>query len=192
MNCSVLGISFSSIIIEAIMYFMMMGYNIHKGYPFSIYGENVFLGVSNIFIIACFFLFSKDKKLGTYIKGTLLLFGISGPLIFQLAPSFVIENSLWLGMIAFMMSRYEQIRENAKNQSTGNLSLLTTFLNFGGNIARSFTILTEASGDVLYLISNVLPIFVNGFILLQFILYWNNKISYEAVIEVSRDRKGSL
>lgn len=69
---------------------------------------------------------------------------------------------------------------------------MTTFLNFGGNIARSFTILTEASGDILYLISNVLPIFVNGFILLQFILYWNNKLSYEAVIEVSRDRKGSM
>jgi mannose-P-dolichol utilization defect protein 1 len=88
MNCSILGISFSSIVIEAIMYFMMMGYNIHKGYPFSIYGENVFLGVSNIFIMACFFVFCKEKKYSTYIKGTLLLFGISIPLIFQLAPNF--------------------------------------------------------------------------------------------------------
>jgi len=164
------------------MYFLMMAYNIHKGYPFSIYGENVFLGISNLFIISFFFLFSEDKKYGTYIKGLLFLTGVFVPLIFQLVPGFIIDNSLWLGMTAFMISRLEQIRENFKNNSTGNLSLLTTFLNFGGNIARAFTILTEASGDFLYLLSNVIPIFVNGFLLIQFFMYWNNVINYTPMI----------
>ena len=75
----------------------------------------------------------------------------------------------------------EQVRENHKNKSTGNLSFLTSFMNFGGNVARTFTVLTEASGDTMFLISNILPIFVNGYILIQFFLYWNNTINYEPV-----------
>lgn len=88
-----------------------------------------------------------------------------------------------MGYNLVLLSRYEQIRENYKNKSTGNLSFLTTFLNFGGNIARSFTILTEASGDILYLFSNLMPIMVNGFILVQFLMYWNNAIEYEDLTE---------
>lgn len=80
-----------------------------------------------------------------------------------------------------LVSRLEQVRENHKNKSTGNLSFVSSILNFGGNIARTFTVLTEAGGDTLFLISNVLPIFVNGYIVLQFIMYWNNKINYEPI-----------
>jgi mannose-P-dolichol utilization defect protein 1 len=69
------------------------------------------------------------------------------------------------------------VRENYRNKSTGNLSFLTVVLNFGGNIARTFTVLTEAGNDIIFLISNALPIVVNGIILLQFILYWNNTIT---------------
>lgn len=78
----------------------MMGYNIHKGYPFSIYGENVFLGASNVFIVGCFFLFCKEKRYGYYAKGSIILLAVAVPLICQMTPTVVIENSLWLGMIA--------------------------------------------------------------------------------------------
>lgn len=70
------------------------------------------------------------------------------------------------------------MRENHKNKSTGNLSFITAFMNFGGSVARTFTILTEASSDYLYLLSNVIPIFVNAYILIQFMMYWNNKLTY--------------
>lgn len=100
MNSNVLGISFNSIIIETFMYALMIGYNIHRHNPFSLYGENVFLGSSNLFIIACFFRYSRDKKYAKYIRGTVLLFSVAAPLILQLVPDFVIENSLWLGILA--------------------------------------------------------------------------------------------
>lgn len=90
MNKSIIGISFSSIVIEALMNSLLIGYNIFRGNPFSIYGENVFLGVSNLLMIACFFIFSTDKKYGTYIRGTVLLIAISAPLILQLAPAAII------------------------------------------------------------------------------------------------------
>ena len=154
---------------------LMIGYNIHRSNPFSIYGENVFLGFCNLVIILSFFFFSKEK-MAMYIKGTALLLAISVPLILQLAPSFVIEHSLWMGIFAFMASRLEQVRENHRNKATGQLSLLTAFLNFGGNVARSFTILTEAGNDLLYLLSNAMPILVNGYILVQFLMYWDNKL----------------
>jgi len=46
----------------------------------------------------------------------------------------------------------------------------------GGNIARVFTLLTEASGDMLLLASTAIPILANGLIFVQFLMYWNNRI----------------
>lgn len=72
------------------------------------------------------------------------------------------------------MARLEQIVENHRNKSTGNLAFLTNVMNVGGNIARTFTVLTEASGDLLLVASNFTAVFVNGYLFLQFIMYWNN------------------
>jgi hypothetical protein len=66
--------------------------------------------------------------------------------------------------------------ENHRNKSTGNLALLTNILNFAGNVARTFTVMTEAPGDFMLIMSNILPIVINGYLLLQFYMYWNNRI----------------
>lgn len=68
---------------------LMIGYNIQRDNPFSIYGENVFLGLSNLAITLSFLLFSKSNKL-YHLKGIIILMLISGPLILQIAPSVVI------------------------------------------------------------------------------------------------------
>jgi hypothetical protein len=49
-------------------------------------------------------------------------------------------------------------------------------MTFGGNIARTFTVMTEISGDILMIVSNIIPILINGYIFVQFLMYWNNRI----------------
>jgi mannose-P-dolichol utilization defect protein 1 len=77
------------------------------------------------------------------------------------------------------MARFDQIIENHRNKSTGNLAFLTNVMNFGGNLARTFTIFTEASDDLLLLASNIIPAMTNGYIFLQFLMYWNNTINQQ-------------
>ena len=73
-----------------------------------------------------------------------------------------------------MLSRVPQIIANYRNQSTGQLAFFTFFLSFLGVIARLGTVLLETD-DFLYQLQYILALFLNGVIVLQFILYWNNK-----------------
>lgn len=66
-----------------------------------------------------------------------------------------------------------QIIEIFKNKSTGNLALVTFLLNFCGNIARVTTIIVDAGKDWKYLMQVSSAAFLNGFILVQFLIFWN-------------------
>jgi mannose-P-dolichol utilization defect protein 1 len=75
-----------------------------------------------------------------------------------------------------LLSRVPQIIANYRNQSTGQLAFFTFFLSFLGVIARLGTVLLETD-DFLYQLQFILALFLNGIIVLQFALYWNNKPS---------------
>lgn len=70
--------------------------------------------------------------------------------------------------------------ENHKNKSTGNLAFLTNIMNVGGNLARAFTVFTEASNDYLLMAFGIIPFILNGIIFIQFLKYWNNSV-YKSV-----------
>jgi len=46
-------------------------------------------------------------------------------------------------------------------------------LGFGGSLARLGTVLVETD-DLIYLISFLVAVSLNGILVLQFVLYWNN------------------
>jgi hypothetical protein len=50
---------------------------------------------------------------------------------------------------------------------------MTFFLSFAGSVARLGTVLAETS-DRLYQFQFILSVFLNGFIVLQFFLYWSS------------------
>ena len=56
---SVFGISYESVVFEAITNWITIVYNWFKGNPFSIYGENVFIGIQNLLIMAAFILYVR-------------------------------------------------------------------------------------------------------------------------------------
>ena len=73
-------------------------------------------------------------------------------------------------------ARIAQIYEIWRNKSTGSLSIITCALVFIGNLARLYTIIIEADNDWLFKASVILASILNGFIVFQFILYWNNTL----------------
>jgi len=78
-----------------------------------------------------------------------------------------------------LLSRVPQIMANYRNQSTGQLAFFTFALSFLGTVARLGTVLLETD-DFLYQLQFILALFLNGVIVLQFILYWNSKQSTSA------------
>ena len=72
-----------------------------------------------------------------------------------------------------LISRVPQILTNFQNKSTGQLSFFTFLLSFLGVLARLGTVLFETD-NFLYQLQYILSAALNGMIVLQFILYWNN------------------
>ena len=61
------------------------------------------------------------------------------------------------------------------NRSTGNLAFVTFFLGFAGSAARLATVLVETD-DFLYRLQFIIGTLLNGILVLQFLMYWNNKV----------------
>lgn len=72
-----------------------------------------------------------------------------------------------------MFFQFIQIRTNYQQQSTGQLSVVSVFLQFTGCLVRIFTSLQE-TGDQLVIINYIIAALLNGIIFVQFLLYWSN------------------
>ena len=61
---SVYGISYPSVLLEFATNWTMTVYNWHRHNPFSIYGENVFIGLQNLIIMALFVVYARSVPKG--------------------------------------------------------------------------------------------------------------------------------
>lgn len=77
--------------------------------------------------------------------------------------------------ILVVLARGAQILLNFKNKSTGNLSIIPHFMIISGCLIRVFNMMTEASDNIAFLMTFVTGIVLTGIILLQFLIYRNNK-----------------
>jgi len=120
--------------------------------------------------------FSPVKLISTYV----FLAAISTPLLLQLAPAKIYDFTLAINTVicknifpwffvpffspSVFFSRAPQIYSNFANKSTGQLAAVTSALNTGGSIARTFTVLAEAPDTLVLVIlcprKNILNIIV--------------------------------
>lgn len=73
----------------------------------------------------------------------------------------------------FSGSRLPQIWSNFSSGSTGQLSVITFFLNFAGSCARVFTTMQETSDPTL-LVGFASGAVLNGILLAQIFWYWSS------------------
>ncbi|GBG85981.1 hypothetical protein CBR_g40794 [Chara braunii] len=168
-NNSIKGLSVASFELETVGFTIALSYILTKNLPFSAYGELVFLLIQALGLNVLIYSYLPSLPPSTIVKGALysliaptILAGRLDPVSFEIlyASSHVI----------FIGSRLPQIWENYNSKSTGQLSFLTSFMNTGGCLVRTFTTIQE-KGPISMVMGSVFGIITNGILLLQIIVY---------------------
>lgn len=170
-NKSAAGIAPSTYLLENVVYAIIGSYYYNKGYPFSTYGENVFLLIQGYVLV--FLVFKFNQQLGLTFWASAVGFTL---FVFALAQNVVGTEVLTMLQGATIpisaASRVPQIIENFNNGSTGQLSVITSAMVFLGCVARVFTTMQEVSGDLMAFATVGCSTFLNGIIFFQILYYW--------------------
>ena len=129
----------------------------------------------NYLIVLLFWVYAKEIGAAEKV-GMFALFASYGFVLFS-GGRFLTQEHWKLvqksNLALSLLSRVPQILTNFSNKSTGQLAFITFFLSFLGVVARLGTILIETD-DYLYQLQYVLSVILNGIIVFQFGIYWNN------------------
>ena len=164
------GLSPWMYIMENLGYLFTVVYNTRHGYPFSTFGEVVFLLIQGFILIALFGLYNKRISLLAIV---LPAYAAIGYYLYVMAP--LSQLALFqTGNIALLAgSRLPQIWQNYRLKSTGVLSVVTVVMNVAGTTARIFTTMQEVEDSVV-LVQAICSWALNLIIFLQVIWYWNS------------------
>ncbi|KAB1265422.1 Mannose-P-dolichol utilization defect 1 protein [Camelus dromedarius] len=181
------GLSYQSIMLELVALTGTMVYSITRNFPFSSWGEALFLMLQTITIA-----FLVLHYRGQTVKGVafLVCYALSLlVLLSPLTPVAVVTLLQAFNMPAVVVGRVGagnkgedvgrgdwllQAATNYRNGHTGQLSAITVFLLFGGSLARIFTSIQE-TGDLLMAGTFIVSSLCNGLIAAQLLYYWNAK-----------------
>jgi mannose-P-dolichol utilization defect protein 1 len=172
------GVSLGMYLLELLGYTINFAYCFAHAFPFSTWGEYTFMTLQDIVILGQVLWFTG--RLGGRACA-----GFAAYLVFAyvlVTGAVGIEAINWLYSVnlpIFLLSRAPQIIANQRAGTTGQLSVVTAFLNFAGSLARVFTTLQEVD-DTLMLIGFVLGVSLNAVILAQIIVFWKRT---EAALE---------
>ncbi|XP_026871346.2 mannose-P-dolichol utilization defect 1b isoform X1 [Electrophorus electricus] len=164
------GLSFKSVLLELFAITGTMAYSIANSFPFSAWGEALFLMFQTI---AIGFLIQHYR--GSTIKGLgflVIFFALLAVLISPFTPMSVVTTMQASNMPAIIFGRLIQAGTNYSNGHTGQLSAISVFLLFAGSLARIFTTVQE-TGDSLMVLTYIISSCCNGLIAAQVLYYWN-------------------
>ncbi|KAK3603712.1 hypothetical protein CHS0354_023325 [Potamilus streckersoni] len=164
------GISFSSVLFELIAITANTSYSFAKGFPFSSYGEGLFLAIQTS-LIAFFVILYR----GSLLNSGLFLGAYGAIMAYLLSPAAPIQLLAFLqsvNILIVILSKMIQVVANYQNGSTGQLSAVTVFLLFLGSVARIFTSIQE-TGDSLVISTYMVASVCNGLLASQILYYWN-------------------
>nr|XP_014352224.1 PREDICTED: mannose-P-dolichol utilization defect 1 protein [Latimeria chalumnae] len=162
------GLSFDSILLELLAITGTMAYSISNQFPFSAWGEALFLMFQTVAIG-----YLIQHYGGNTLKGTVHLLKCKS--ILPLTGGLIItcKGATGNGREDFVLFlQLIQATANYQNGHTGQLSAVTIFLLFAGSLARIFTSVQE-TGDPLMALTYVVSSSCNGIIAAQLLYYWN-------------------
>lgn len=167
---SAVGLSLNALLAEMVAYMFTMSYAVHKEFPFSAWGECLFVGAQNLIIVIL--VLSYSQSYGAAFIFVPSHIGLSYLLCSSITPLPLVMKLQQSTLVIMIISRFLQIWENYSNGHTGQLSLLTCLLLAGGSLARVFTSIQE-TGDTNMILQFVLSCSLNSLILGQILWYWN-------------------
>ncbi|XP_054851178.1 mannose-P-dolichol utilization defect 1 protein [Eublepharis macularius] len=164
------GLSFHSILLELLAITGTMAYSIANSFPFSAWGEALFLMLQTVAI--GFLVQHLGGHTGRGLSFLFLYFGVLSLLLSPLSPMAVITVLQASNVPAVVISRLLQAATNYRKGHTGQLSAITASLLLAGSLARIFTSVQE-TGDPLMALTYVVSSACNGIIVMQLLYYWN-------------------
>lgn len=170
------GLSFKSVMLELLAITGTMAYSIANKFPFSAWGEALFLMLQTVIIGLLIQHYGGRTSRG--ILFLVVYFGLVVLLLSPVTPMSVVTTMQASNMPAIIIGRLIQAATNFRNGHTGQLSAISVFLLFAGSLARIFTSLQE-TGDTLMALTYVISSACNGTIALQVLYYWNSSSEHK-------------
>jgi len=165
------GISLSSVILELAAISTTVAYSVAKSFPFSAWGEGLFLAMQTACVgfLTLLFETSSASAISFGVGYTAIMAGLLG----GYAPLHFITTLQALNIPIVIVSKLLQIVANFRASSTGQLSAITVGLLFLGCVVRIATTWIE-TGDLLTVVNYVIATVLNGTILGQILYYGGN------------------
>ncbi|KAH0947759.1 hypothetical protein HN011_001007 [Eciton burchellii] len=169
-NKSGKGINVFSVLLDLFAISAMSSYSFMNGFPFSAWGDGVFLGLQTLIIaILVMHYGGETTKATTFLAAYLsVIFAANS----GLAPIRVLWACQAMNIPIVLISKFMQAHTNYSNGNTGQLSAVTCFMLFFGSLARIFTSIQE-TGDATMVIMYTCSTLANGIIVMQLLYYWN-------------------
>uniref|UniRef100_A0A1B6D008 Mannose-P-dolichol utilization defect 1 protein homolog n=1 Tax=Clastoptera arizonana TaxID=38151 RepID=A0A1B6D008_9HEMI len=167
-NKSAVGISFLSVLLDLYAVTAGVAYSYAKNFPFSAWGDSLFLLVQTVTIAALVLHYNRSSNVAAAFIG---LFSIAMyTLISGMTPLDILWSMLSVSVPIMFAGKMVQAYVNYKNGSTGQLSAITCVMLLFGSIARIFTSIQE-TGDPVIILTYSLATIGNGILVSQFLYY---------------------
>jgi len=164
------GLSLPAYLMETLAYAITTAYSFRHDFPFSTYGENFFLTIQNTLITLLIIAFNRGRNASSKLVATTASAVGAGAALYVLP-----KESLAMLQIATLplslFSKVPQIRQNARAQSTGQLSAVAVIAQVAGCLARLFTTAQEVK-DPLIAGGFALALLLNIVLGAQMWMYW--------------------
>ncbi|KAF5317776.1 hypothetical protein D9619_012528 [Psilocybe cf. subviscida] len=174
------GLSLPASVLETLSYAITSVYSFRHAFPFSTYGENLFLTLQNTLILFLIIGYAPpplNPSMSTLGKPERLVSAVAGCIV-TTAILMTSDNEAlsWLQAATLplsLFSKLPQIAENYRAGSTGQLSAIAVLSQVLGCAARLFTTATE-TGDALVQAGFILALMLNLVLGAQMYAYWGN------------------
>ncbi|KAH9890128.1 mannose-P-dolichol utilization defect 1 protein [Cubamyces lactineus] len=172
------GLSLTAYVLETLSYAITLAYSYRNEFPFSTYGENLFLTIQNVIITLLIVHYNPPASLAARPSIQRTIFSVQFMLAFAVALVVLPRSTLAAFQIATLplslFSKLPQIRQNHRAKSTGQLSAFAVISQVGGCLARLFTTATEV-GDPIVSAGFALALALNIILGLQMWTYWGKE-----------------
>jgi len=178
------GINVLGLMMELFGMVANIAYSYRNEFPFSAWGEGLFLVLQTAAVAALVLLYGTNpfpkgrsvKAEGSVVKSLSFVACFSAGVTLMMSPIVPMEM-LWCCQASvvplILVSKMIQAMSNYRQGSTGQLSAVTTFLLLGGALARIFTSIQE-TGDTMLVVTFVASAVANAIIACQMLYYWNS------------------
>ncbi|OCH88444.1 mannose-P-dolichol utilization defect 1 protein [Obba rivulosa] len=172
------GLSLPAYVLETLSYAITLAYSYRNEFPFSTYGENLFLTIQNaiITLLIIYYPSSTPRLTRAHAPTTgrvavAAIFMILAGLALVSLPRSALAPLQLATLPLSLFSKLPQILQNHRAKSTGQLSAFAVIAQIGGCLARLFTTATEV-GDPLVSAGFALALVLNCVLGLQMWMYW--------------------